>query len=228
MKPTIIFLHGGPGFKDYLKSFFEDLRNDFDCIFYDQLQGPEININHLLLQLDDIVNTISGKIILLGHSWGAILATEYAGRNPSKMSGLVLMSTGLNHKHWKDEYYKELEDLGLEEAGPDQIFLTPDERKLGDTILDKTWDTFSEETFLNIKKNYLEHYDLTPILKNLNIPVISIYGEKDVRFPARISKHFNIFKKDISSFQISNTGHFPFLLTTGRMEIYKILKDNFK
>ncbi len=80
----------------------------------------------MLLQLDEIVNSLSGKIILLGHSWGAVLATEYAGRNQSKLSGLVIMSTGLSDMHWKDEYNRELKDLGLENAEPEQIFLTPE------------------------------------------------------------------------------------------------------
>jgi pimeloyl-ACP methyl ester carboxylesterase len=227
MKPTIIFLHGGPGFKDYLKPFFEELNDSFECVFYDQVHGPKIKIEDMISQLDEIVSSISGKIILLGHSWGAVLATEYAGRNQSKLSGLVLMSTGLNHKHWKDEYHKELEDLGLQDAEPEQIFLTPEEIETGETILDKTWDTFSEETFISIKQSYLDNYDVTPLLKSLKIPVISIYGEKDVRFPARVSRTFRSVKNDIVDFQISNAGHFPFLLNVGKMQIYKILKENF-
>lgn len=227
MKPIIIFLHGGPGFQDYLKPFFEDLNNDFECIFYDQVRGPEIKIEDMLLQLDEIVNPLSGNVILLGHSWGAVLATEYAGRNQSKLSGLVLMSTGLSDKHWKDVFYKELEDLGLEDVEPEQIFLTPDEIELGETILDKAWKTFSQETFNSIKLSYLEKYDVTPILKTLKIPVINIFGEKDVRFPARVSKTFYLYNNDLKDYQISNVGHFPFLQSTGRKQIYKILKEIF-
>lgn len=137
------------------------------------------------------------------------------------------MSTGLCDKHWKDEYYKELEDLGLENAGPEQIFLTPEEVELGETILDKSWDTFSEETFYSIKQSYLEKYDVTPLLKLVKIPIINIYGEKDVRFPARVSKTFSSFNSGMVDFQISNAGHFPFLLSSGRMQIYKILKESF-
>ena len=227
MKPTIIFLHGGPGFQDYLKPFFEELNNDFKCIFYDQVRGPEIKIENMLFQLDEIINSLSGKIILLGHSWGAVLATEYAGRNQSKLSGLVIMSTGLSDKHWKDEYCKELKDLGLENAEPEQIFFTPEEVDLGKTILDKAWDTFSEETFNSIKYSYLEKYDVTPLLKSLKIPAINIFGEKDVRFPARVARTFSSYNSAIVDYQIPNAGHFPFLLSSGRIQICKILKGNF-
>jgi proline iminopeptidase len=30
--------------------------------------------------------------VLLGHSWGTVLALEYALRNPSRVSGLILMN----------------------------------------------------------------------------------------------------------------------------------------
>jgi pimeloyl-ACP methyl ester carboxylesterase len=227
MKPTIIFLHGGPGFQDYLKPFFEELRDHFECIFYDQVRGPGIRIEDMLSQLDVIVGSATGKVILLGHSWGAILATEYAGRNQSKLAGLVLMSTGLNHQHWKDEYHKELVNLELNDAGPEQIFLTPEELKDGVAFLNSSWLTFSEETFTSINKSYLETYDVTPFLRVLKIPIINIFGEKDVRFPNRVAKSFRLIKSDIVDFQISNVGHFPFLQDIGKEQIFKILKENF-
>lgn len=44
MKTNLIFLHGGPGFKDYLKDYFVELSNDFECIFYDQSRGNTVGI----------------------------------------------------------------------------------------------------------------------------------------------------------------------------------------
>ncbi len=93
-------------------------------------------------------------------------------------------------------------------------------------ILDKILDTFSEETFNSIKQSYIEKYDVTPLLKTLKIPVINIFGEKDVRFPARVSKTFRSYNNDLIDFQISNSGHFPFLQSVGRKQIYKILKES--
>jgi len=63
-------------------------------------------------------------------------------------------------------------------------------------------------------------------LKTLKIPVINIFGEKDVRFPARVSKTFRSYNNDLMDFQISNAGHFPFLQSVGRKQIYKILKES--
>lgn len=47
-KHTIIFIHGGPGFKDYLKPYFNELENEFKCIFYNQKRGSKVRIEDLI------------------------------------------------------------------------------------------------------------------------------------------------------------------------------------
>lgn len=227
MKSTLIFLHGGPGFQDYLKPFFTSLEDKFNCVFYDQVRGSQTQLEDMLSQLDELVRSLPGKKVLVGHSWGAILATEYAAREQSKLAGLVLISTGLNHKHWKDEYRKELANLGLEDAGPEQIFLAPDEVKKGASFLEQSWQTFSGETFDSINDSYLSNYDVTEKIGTIQIPIINIFGELDVRFPTRITKTFRNYNSKINDFQISKAGHFPFLRTAGRDQIYKILENYF-
>ena len=153
----------------------------------------------MLSQLDRMVGSAAGEVALVGHSWGAVLAIEYASQNPSKISNLVLMSTAVNEHQWFDEYHQELKNLGLDNAGPEQILLTPNEIELGVPFLDKSWETFSDETFQSINSSYLEGFDVSLKLQTLNIPIINIFGSKDV-------------------------GHFPFLLESGRNHILKILK----
>ena len=155
-KRSIIFLHGGPGFKDYLKPYLSDLKADFNCIFYDQKRGAKIRIDDLVLELDKLVESQSDKPILLGHSWGGVLGTEYTKRFQSKVSGLVLMSTGLNASQWV-QWNKELDDLGLGDAPPEKLFLTSIELENGKKLLDETMKTFSGETFDSIFELSLIH-----------------------------------------------------------------------
>ena len=214
---TLIFLHGGPGFKDYLSPYFEEFKNYFTTVFYDQLQGSEVKMSDLISQLDEIVSTQTGKIILVGHSWGGVLAAEYALRFEKKISGLVLMCTGLNHKHWYDDFHAEKERLGLNDAPPAEIFLTADEREEGSVFLDKTWETFSGETFDSLEESYIRQFDLTPSLPTLSIPILNIFGEKDVRFPSKVAKTLN-------GVEIAGAGHFPFLRESGRRQILTALR----
>ena len=80
----VIFLHGGPGFTDYLQPYFDDIFIEHECVFYDQSQGKDIKMSDLIAQLDEQVNNCSSKPILVGHSWGGVLGTEYAKQNKTK------------------------------------------------------------------------------------------------------------------------------------------------
>jgi proline iminopeptidase len=101
--PAVIVLHGGPDFDHgYLLPELDRLSDKFRLIYYDQrgrgrsaenVQPQDVS---LASDLDDIdrVRRHYGfeSVILLGHSWGAVLALEYARRQSSHVSHLILMN----------------------------------------------------------------------------------------------------------------------------------------
>ena len=209
VKPTIIFLHGGPGFKDYLRPFFEPI-NGADCIFYDQEQGSEVTVDDLVSQLDKFVDKASVRPWLLGHSWGGVLAVEYAKENQDKLAGIALLGTGLSSEQWL-QYRDDLKAKGLQDASPEEIFLVPDEFEAGKPFLEKIWNGFSDETFESISKKYLKRYNLLTSLAGFQIPVLSFYGDSDLRFSPEIAKSFKKYNDRVIEVEIPNAGHFPFL-----------------
>jgi proline iminopeptidase len=101
--PTVIVLHGGPDFDhSYLLPDLDRLADAYRLVYYDQrgrgrsADGVRPEDVTLASDLDDIdrVRIASGSDapILLGHSWGAVLAVEYALRDPERVSHLVLMN----------------------------------------------------------------------------------------------------------------------------------------
>lgn len=103
----IIVLHGGPG-ADYrsLLNCKQFANNGFRVIFYDQ-RGSGLSKRHeknsysLQLMYDDLTAVINyykrsatQKIFLLGHSWGAILATGYINKYPAAIAGIILAEPG--------------------------------------------------------------------------------------------------------------------------------------
>lgn len=103
----LIVLHGGPG-ADYrsLMNCKNFATQGYRVIFYDQ-RGAGLSKRHpknsysLQLMYDDltaIINyhrkTPAQKVFLLGHSWGAILATGYINKYPTAINGVILAEPG--------------------------------------------------------------------------------------------------------------------------------------
>jgi proline iminopeptidase len=99
---SIIVLHGGPDFDiSYLLPELDRLSDKFHLIYYDQrgrgrsadnVKPEDVTLESEMADLDEVREHFHlDKVVLLGHSWGAVLALEYALRYPERVSRLVLM-----------------------------------------------------------------------------------------------------------------------------------------
>lgn len=106
--PMIVMLHGGPG-GDYkgLLNFKQLASDSLFIVFYDQRGSglsqriDEIgypNVQVFIDELDGVINhyrkNSSQKVILAGHSWGAMLAAAYINQKPNNIEGLILIEPG--------------------------------------------------------------------------------------------------------------------------------------
>src|SRR5262245_26889722 len=101
--PPVMVLHGGPDFDiAYLLPDLDRLKDTFRLIYYDQrgrgksANGVRAEDVSLASDIEDI-DRVRGHFgleapALLGHSWGAVLALEYALRYPTRVSRLILMN----------------------------------------------------------------------------------------------------------------------------------------
>lgn len=103
-KIKVLLLHGGPGgtheYFECFDSFFP--QEGFEYYYYDQLgsaysDNPKDsslwNIDRFVEEVETVrkaLNLDSSNFILLGHSWGGILATEYALKYQQNLKGLVI------------------------------------------------------------------------------------------------------------------------------------------
>ena len=101
--PPMIVLHGGPDFdQSYLLPDFDRVADAFHLIYYDQrgrgksADGVQPGDVSLASELDDIDRIREHfhleSATVLGHSWGAVLALEYALRHPTRVSRLILLN----------------------------------------------------------------------------------------------------------------------------------------
>jgi len=104
--PVLLWLHGGPGGAErpLFRYFNGDLEKRFVVVYWDQRSAgrsfdPKADPHRLtiaqhLADLDAVVDhlrqTLSqGKIVLMGHSWGAALGLLYAQAHPEKVSAFI-------------------------------------------------------------------------------------------------------------------------------------------
>jgi proline iminopeptidase len=103
----VIFLQGGPGgcISDRNIEVLGQLSSDgFNIYLYDQIGSghsdrlesiKEYNAARHVDDLEEIVKKIgSEKVILIGQSWGAILAALFVANNPEKVEKLILTGPG--------------------------------------------------------------------------------------------------------------------------------------
>ncbi len=109
----IICIHGGPGADyRYLLNCSDLAVEGYRVVFYDQRGSglsqrfprksySDLGLGAVDLMYDELSGVIAHyrtheeqKVFLLGHSWGAILATGYAGKYPDAIQGLVVCEPG--------------------------------------------------------------------------------------------------------------------------------------
>lgn len=111
--PSVIVLHGGPGNDFTYLLDLQQLADEYFVVFYDQrgsglserVNEDEITLRNFYNDLDGIIDYYSNgkKVNIIGHSWGAMLASGYVGQHPEKVSKLVLAEPGfLNPEFGRD------------------------------------------------------------------------------------------------------------------------------
>ena len=100
----VIILHGGPDFNhDYFLPEMDRLSDICRLIYYDQrgrgkssgnVRPAEVSLRSELKDLEMVRNYFRLETVaVLGHSWGGIIAMEYALGYPQRVSQLILMNT---------------------------------------------------------------------------------------------------------------------------------------
>ncbi len=103
-KPVVIVLHGGPGNDFSYLLPLQELSDEYFVVFYDQrgsglserVEEEDITLENFYKDLDGVIDYYSKgeKVNIIGHSWGAMLASGYVGQHPEKINKLVLAEPG--------------------------------------------------------------------------------------------------------------------------------------
>lgn len=112
--PVVITLHGGPG-GDYRSILsLQALSDEYFVVFFDQrgaglsprVNPEEITLASAIADLDSIIEYYGNgeKVNIVGHSWGAMLASIYLGQHPEKVDHAVLAEPGFLTSEFAEEW----------------------------------------------------------------------------------------------------------------------------
>lgn len=243
--PMLVVLHGGPGgdYRALLKcSTFSD--DGYFVVFYDQ-RGSGLSKRHdraaftsvqlFIDDLDGVINTYrqreDQKVILLGQSWGAMLATAYINEYPGKISGVILSEPG--GFTWNDakEYIERAQSPKMfAETTSDYLYLDQlingnDHIKLDYKAALQTAANFAEGNKIgqNEPLPFWRHgaicnftsreiaekhpFDFTTNLSRYTTEVLFLYSELNEAYGRAHAEHVSSAYPNVQLVEIKGTGH---------------------
>lgn len=156
--PTVIAVHGGPGW-DYRSMLpIRALSDEYFVVFYDQrgsglsprVDDDQMTFEAYLADLDALVDRYSPQqlVNLVGHSFGGQLVTSYIGQNPDKVAGVILAEPGpltseiAKHPNFRFPFGAR---FALHTAGSwieSRFYSGPDDHARGDYFVGKFFGSF--------------------------------------------------------------------------------------
>jgi proline iminopeptidase len=214
----MLVLHGGPGlFHDYLVPHFENLAKKYQIIFYDQRgcgqtdfpqDTSSINVESYIEDLEVLRNHLKiEKLNLVGHSWGTLIAINYAKKYPANLNRMILISPSPSNSDYFDQTFNNMQKKRTEEDTRDLIqammskeFENREEKSFRKAILlgdqvnladqEKIEELYQPMKFdpatankLMIVNSLLEktyfNFDITEGIEAIDCPTLIIYGDLD-------------------------------------------------
>jgi proline-specific peptidase len=253
-KLPLLCLHGGPGFSwDSFEPLEAIITTGRRIIFYDQLGSgnsdvptdPSIYTMALYLEEVDVIRRALGleRVHILGHSWGGMLAMEYALTQPIGLASLILANTTASIPHWVSETRRLVAELPSEVQGTirkhenagttdsseyHEAMLAFSRRHLSRRIdprpdcLSRIADKPGDEVYHIMwgpsewcVTGTLKDWDITDRLGEIQVPTLVIGGRYDEATPAVTEKiHLGIAGSEWVIFERS--GHFAHIEETER------------
>ena len=245
----IYIISGGPGFTPYyMKPMTAELSQKYQTVLIHQrgTGQTKVLLNEQTINMDEYVKDIKAikeklnhkKITLLGHSWGGMLAMNYAAIHPDEIDKLILVSSGspdlsfynffvdnLHSKLSEDDQYSSqalLRLFGQAEKGieANQVFLEYQNLLTKAYFYDKskakgigilTAEDFNVAAFnLIFNAMYKGNWDIKQKLGGINIHTLIIHGRQD---PVGMETP-HLINQTIKGSKLSiieKCGHFPWI-----------------
>lgn len=225
----LLCLHGGPGAGWHHLESYQELAEGRRVLFYDQLgcgnsvvdepHDPGMWTTELYVEEVGVVREALGldRTVVLGQSWGGMLALAYAQTQPAGLAGLVVQSSPASVPFWLTEL------LRLRAELPVEVQAVLERHEAAGTTSDPEyeeasmvfyrrhvcrtdpWPDWLERTFATLAENSevyetmngpnefhvigpLKDFDITDGLGAVHVPTLLISGRHDEVTPATVER----------------------------------------
>lgn len=245
----VVILHGGPGLdSSYLLPQMKKLGEKYQVVFYDQrgsgksfptqIDVKYFKLNQFVSDLEHVRQTLGyKKMVLVGHSWGSMLAIAYAIKYPQHTTALILMNsvplTSAGFTAFTKEVEKRIKPISnqMNEITQSTAFMQGSQKAFSEycrlllkTYLYKKNDVnklslnFYPTTAKNqvkiealfTKELFEKYYDFRPELKKLHIPTLVIHGDVDP-VPLWTAQQITNAISQAQLVVIKKSGHFSYV-----------------
>ncbi len=236
-RPTVVLLHGGPGMDHMVfKPAFDPLCKYVDVVYYDHrgcgqsADGPR-SLWNLAQWAEDVKSFLDiigiRKPIVLGTSFGGLVAQQLAVTYPQSLGGLVLMSTAAKANVPLCVTY--MERIGGNKAAEAAaaFFSDPSEPGVVGEFQEQciqfyayqgvNWDVLNKVTYRPEVSDHFfsasgefHSFDFREALGCVNVPTLVVHGQEDVVFPYPLAEEvFQSLKNCRKRLQgLAECGHF--------------------
>lgn len=154
-----------------------------------------------------------GKVALIGHGLGAVLAAHYANRYPGLVDRLLVVSLPIGSREIDDRMYKappaELADWLL--------------RRTAESELARQEAPKADGRAIQLSLAELDRCDLGRLVQELATPCLFVYGLLDPAVPAPEKLDDAAYPGHTHTILFEGSGHFPMLDETNKMN--RLLAD---
>ena len=103
--PQIVFVHGAGISREMWRPQLESLSENFRVVTFDlpghgTLSHTSFEFETAVSVLADVVAAVGPPVVLVGHSLGGYVVTEYAARWPDNLTGIVCSGSSADYRGW--------------------------------------------------------------------------------------------------------------------------------
>ncbi len=246
--PCVHLLHGGPGAPGYMAPLARALEDEFFVLESLQRRSGEVPLS-VATHIEDLDAVIKehahlGPQLLVGSSWGAMLALAYAAAHPQSVKGLALIGCGTFDVEAREMFRSRVDQVMTPEvrerlASLEAEYENANERlaAMGSALLPTfshdlisqdletlTCDhTAHEETWNDMIK--LQEEGLYPgSFSRIKAPVLMQHGEVDPHPGAMIANGLREHLPQLAYIEYARCGHYPWFERHAREPFYSDLR----